>query len=103
MCGILTDIGGMDIPDHAHIAGVQIIFSAIPDMLLRGTGNKTLVTSCRALASSADIVATADLADQSDVLGKNGADEVLPPDVLIGEKSTRFVVQTCLTAVACKP
>lgn len=100
--GIFGDIGSMDTLEHAHITAAQIIFSTIPDMLLRGTSNKALVTSCRALAPSAYIVATADSADQIDVLRKSGADEVLLPYVLIGEKLTRFVEQTCLTAESCK-
>jgi len=100
--GIFGDIGSMDTLEHARIDAAQIIFSTIPDMLLRGTSNKALVTSCRALAPSAYIVATADSADQIDVLRKSGADEVLLPYVLIGEKLTRFVEQTCLTAESCK-
>jgi len=72
-------------------------------MLFRGTSNKGLVTACRALAANAYIVATADSTGQIDVLKKSRADEVLLPYALIGEKLTRFVEQTCLTADSCKP
>jgi Trk K+ transport system NAD-binding subunit len=70
MRGILADIGSMDTLEHAHISGAQIILSTIPDMLLRGTSNKAMVTACRALAPNAYIVATADSAEQIDVLKK---------------------------------
>lgn len=100
--GIFGDIGSMDTLEHVHLSGAQIIFSTIPDMLLRGTSNKALVTACRALAPNAYIVATADSAEQTDVLIKSGANEVLLPYVLIGEKLTRFVEQTCLMADSCK-
>ncbi len=100
--GIFGDIGSLDTLEHAHLSGAQIIFSTIPDMLLRGTSNKALVTACRALAPNAYIVATADSAEQTDVLRKSGANEVLMPYVLIGEKLTKFVEQTCLAADSCK-
>jgi len=100
--GVFGDIGSMDTLEHAHVSGASIILSTIPDMLLRGTSNKALVTSCRALAPNAYIVATADSAEQIDVLKKSGADEVLLPYALIGEQLTQFVEQTCLTADACK-
>jgi len=40
--GIFGDIGSLDTLEHAHLSGAQIIFSTIPDMLLRGTSNKAL-------------------------------------------------------------
>lgn len=100
--GVFGDISSMDTLEHAHVARAQIILSTIPDMLLRGTNNKSLVTACRALAPDAYIVATADSTQQIDLLRKSGADEVLLPYALIGEQLTRFVEQTCLVADSCQ-
>lgn len=100
--GVFGDIGSLDTLEHAHVSGAAIILSTIPDMLLRGTSNKSLVISCRALAPNAYIVATAESAQQIDSLKRSGADEVLLPYALIGEQLTRFVEQTCLAADSCK-
>ncbi len=100
--GIFGDISSMDTLEHAHVSRAEIILSTIPDMLLRGTSNKALVTACRALAPNAYIVATAESTGQIDILKKSGADEVLLPYALIGDQLTRFVEQTCLNADSCK-
>jgi Kef-type K+ transport system membrane component KefB len=100
--GIFGDISSMDTLEHAHVAGAEIILSTIPDMLLRGTNNKSLVITCRTLAPNAYIVATADSTEQINILKKSGADEVLLPYALIGEQLTRFVEQTCMAADSCK-
>ena len=83
--GVFGDISSMDTLDHAHVAQAEIIFSTIPDMLLKKTSNLSLVKTCRTLAPNAVIVATADSTGQMEELKKNGADDVLLPYSLIGE------------------
>ena len=90
--GIFGDISSLDTLEHAHVAEAQIILSTIPDMLLKGTNNRSMVTTCRAVASNAVIVATADSVDQIDALKNCGANEVLLPYTLIGEHLARFIV-----------
>ena len=80
--------------EHAHIATAQIILSTIPDMMLKGASNQAIVTTCRALAPNAVIVATADSAHEVEVLKAGGANEVLLPYSLIGDHLARFVDET---------
>ncbi len=67
------------------MAKAEIIFSTIPDMLLKKTSNLSLVKTCRTLAPNAVIMATADSTEQMEKLKKNGANDVLLPYSLIGE------------------
>jgi hypothetical protein len=83
--GVFGDISSMDTLDHAQVARAEIIFSTIPDMLLKKTTNLSLVKTCRTLAPNAVIVATADSTLQMEELKRIGADEVLLPYALIGE------------------
>ncbi|OPY92213.1 MAG: Inner membrane protein YbaL [Syntrophaceae bacterium PtaU1.Bin231] len=92
--GVFGDIGSMDTLEHAHVAEAEIILSTIPDMLLKGTNNASIVATCRAVAPNAVIVATADSADQVEALKASGANEVLLPYNLIGDHLARFVEET---------
>ena len=71
-----------DTLEHAHLHHAKLIVSSIPDMLLKGTDNQTIVKTCRAIAPHATIVATADDAHHADTLRKEGADFVLSPNEL---------------------
>ena len=93
--GIFGDISSMDTLEHAHVANAHVILSTIPDMLLKGTNNLSMVTTCRAVAPNAVIVATADSSDQIEALKASGADEVLLPYTLIGDHLARFVQEAC--------
>jgi voltage-gated potassium channel Kch len=93
--GIFGDISSMDTLEHAHVAHAEVILSTIPDMLLKGTNNRSMVTTCRAIAPNAVIVATADSVDQVEILKTSGANEVLLPYALIGDHLARFVVDAC--------
>ena len=84
----------MDTLEHAHVSQAQIILSTIPDMLLKGTNNSSLVRTCRALAPDAVIAATADSTDQMAHLLEAGANEVLLPYALIGDRLAEFVKET---------
>lgn len=92
--GLFGDISSMATLEHAHVAAAEIILSTIPDMLLKGTDNQAIVTTCRAMAPNTVIVATADSADQIEVLKRSGANEVLLPYTLIGDHLARFVAET---------
>ncbi|MDO9558718.1 MAG: cation:proton antiporter [Syntrophales bacterium] len=93
--GIFGDISSMDTLEHAHVADAQVILSTIPDMLLKGTNNRAIVTTCRAVAPNALIVASADSVDQIEVLKASGANEVLLPYTLIGDHLAQFVAAAC--------
>jgi Kef-type K+ transport system membrane component KefB len=90
--GMFGDISSMDTLEHIHIKQADLILSTIPDMLLKGTTNQSIVRTCRALAPQAVIVATADSAEQIEKLKNAGANEVLLPYSLIGERLAKFVV-----------
>jgi voltage-gated potassium channel Kch len=93
--GIFGDISSMDTLEHSHVATSNVILCTIPDMLLKGTNNRSIVTACRAVAPNAVIVATADSVDQIEALKASGANEVLLPYTLIGDHLARFVKEAC--------
>lgn len=92
--GVFGDISSMDTLEHAHVSSATIILSTIPDALLKGTNNQSLVTTCRTLAPNAVLVATADSAEMIEVLKTSGANEVLLPYALTGAHLARFVDDT---------
>jgi hypothetical protein len=73
--GMFGDISSMDTLEHAHVATARIVLSTIPDMLLKGTSNQAIVTTCRAVAPDAVIVATADSIDRQEQLKNAGAND----------------------------
>jgi len=92
--GVFGDISSLDTLEHIHVATAKIILSTIPDMLLKGTTNQSIVMTCRAVAPNAVIVATADSVDGREVLKTSGANEVLLPYTLIGDRLAQFVNET---------
>lgn len=90
--GVFGDISSMDTLHHAHVQNAQIILATIPDMLLKGTNNAEIVRTCRAVAPNAMIVATADSVDQIDKLKSVGANEVILPYSLIGDRVSSFIL-----------
>ncbi len=93
--GIFGDISSMDTLEHAHVSQAEIVLSTIPDMLLKGTNNASIVKTCRTVAPNAVLVATADSVDQIEALKSCGANEVLMPYTLIGDHLARFVREAC--------
>ncbi len=91
--GLFGDISSLDTLDHAHLNHAQVILSTIPDMLLKGTNNLSIVRACRSLASEALIVATADSTEQAEKLKVAGANEVLLPYIMAGEYLANFLEQ----------
>ncbi|MHB8810368.1 MAG: cation:proton antiporter domain-containing protein [Desulfobulbaceae bacterium] len=92
--GVFGDISSMDTLEHAHVATATMVLCTIPDSLLKGTNNQAIVTTCRAVAPNAVIVATTDSAEKIEALKASGANEVLLPYTLIGDHLARFVDQT---------
>ncbi|MEZ0266740.1 MAG: cation:proton antiporter [Phycisphaerae bacterium] len=72
--GMFGDIASMETLEHAHISHAKAILSTIPDLLLKGVDNVTLVKMCRAIAPHARIIATADDAGHEGRLRREGAD-----------------------------
>ena len=75
--GTFGDLSSLDSLEHAHLHDCRLIVSTIPDMLLKGTDNQTLVKTIRSIAPHAEVVAVADDARHEQVLRAEGADHVI--------------------------
>ncbi len=91
VAGTFGDISSHDTLLHAHLDRARMILLTIPDMLLKGIDNRALVKSCRAIASHAIIVATAENAEQERLLEEAGASLVLKPYDLMGDHLAAYV------------
>lgn len=85
VAGMFGDLSSFDTLEHAHLHHAKVIVCTVPDMLLKGTDNQTLVKACRAIAPHATIVATADDAHHAEVLREEGANLVVSPNQLAAE------------------
>ncbi len=83
---LFGDISASDTLERAGVKEARTIISSIPDVLLRGTTNAKIVRLCRALNPDAFIAATADSRDQAEGLKTAGANQVLLPYVVTGER-----------------
>lgn len=91
VAGRFGDLASMDTLHHVHLDKARLIISSIPDSLLKGVDNRRLVQAARALAPQAQIVATADRPEQRAVLLAAGADLVLNPYEMLGERLDELV------------
>jgi Kef-type K+ transport system membrane component KefB len=91
------DLSSADSLEHLHLAQADIIISTIPDILLKGTNNRTLVKACRALAPTAHIVALADTIEQEGQLKAAGASIVLSPHTVVGAAFSQIIVEHVTT------
>ena len=82
VAGMFGDLSSFDTLEHADLHHAKMIVSTIPDMLLKGTDNQTIVKTVRAIAPHATIVATADDNHHAEILREEGADVVLNPNQL---------------------
>jgi Kef-type K+ transport system membrane component KefB len=89
--GSFGDLSSLDSLEHAHLHHCKLIVSTIPDMLLKGTDNQTLVKVLRALAPHAAIVAVADDARHEQVLRAEGAEYVINHHTLAAESIASMV------------
>jgi hypothetical protein len=76
------DIASYDTLEHAHISHAKVVISSIPDVLLKGTNNRTLVKMLRGIAPDASIIATADDECHTAQLIEDGCDMTLAPHEL---------------------
>lgn len=82
---IFGDIGNFEVLKHIGLDESRIIVSIVPDMLLRGTDNCSIVRMTRAIAPKAIIVGTADDNTHEQELIREGAQIVIRPFDLAGE------------------
>jgi Kef-type K+ transport system membrane component KefB len=94
---VFGDIGSYDSLKHAHLEHANLILSTIPDMLLKGTNNRTLVRMSRSLAPNAVIVGTADDATHGSDLKEEGVDVAVSPFEMAGEWLAGFVREATST------
>ncbi|MBI5130709.1 MAG: cation:proton antiporter [Rhodopseudomonas palustris] len=73
---VYGDISNVDTLLHAGVGKAEMIILSVPDSLLKGANNERLVRHVRALAPTAQIVATADLLVDVEALYAAGADYV---------------------------
>lgn len=78
---VYGDISNFETLHHAGIEHAKIVFSTVPDDLLKGTSNERLVRSLRHHLPHAQIVATALRFDEAARIYAAGADFVLLPRV----------------------
>ena len=98
VAGHFGDISQVDTLVHAHLERAQVVLSTIPDMLLKGTDNASLVKSCRSIAPHAAIVATAESMEQELRLVDAGASMVLMPYAIVGQHLAGFLDATLADA-----
>ena len=94
--GMFGDLSSFDSLEHAHLHESRLILCTIPDMLLKGTDNLTLVKKLRTIAPHARIVATADGAAHAERLRAEGADHAINPHALVAEELAFLVAETLL-------
>jgi voltage-gated potassium channel Kch len=73
VAALFGDIASIEVLKHAHINHARFILSTIPDLLLKGVDNVTLVRMCKAIAPRANVIATADDAMHEQRLRAEGA------------------------------
>ena len=93
VAGMFGDIGSFDTLQHAHLGHAKVIVSTIPDMLLKGVDNVTLVRMSRALAPHAFVVGTADDIVHEGRLQREGASLVVRPYEMAGQWLATFLQQ----------
>jgi voltage-gated potassium channel Kch len=91
--GMFGDISSLDALEHAHLHHAKLVLCTIPDMLLKGTDNQTLVQTIRAVAPHARIAATANDAKHAQLLREEGADVVLNHHELAAELLMKLVAE----------
>jgi voltage-gated potassium channel Kch len=93
VAGAFGDLGSADTLAHVHLDRARLIISTIPDMLLKGTDNESLVKTCRALAPEAHLVAIADHPEHAERLRTAGATSVVQPHAVQAEHLADLVLR----------
>jgi Kef-type K+ transport system membrane component KefB len=98
--GMFGDISSLDTLEHAHLRAAKLIVCTIPDMLLKGTSNLTLVKGLKEIAPNARIVATADDDAHDRELRAAGAAATVQPYDLMAEHLAPMAVAAAADAAA---
>lgn len=88
---LFGDIGSYDTLSHAQLDRAKTIVSTIPDMLLKGTSNRSLARIVKTLAPKVFLVATADDGPHEAQLRNEGVDLVVRPFDIAGHWLARFL------------
>jgi hypothetical protein len=86
VAGAFGDLASADTLAHLHLDHATLIISTIPDQLLKGTDNLSLVKACRALAPEAHIGAIAESEEHQQRLHAAGASSTLQPYAMLAEE-----------------
>lgn len=81
---IYGDISSLETLQHAQVQKAQVLVSTVPDSALRGTTNLKILKMLRDLCPEAQLILTAESAEQALELYRGGADYVLQPSQLAG-------------------
>ena len=76
------DISHTDTLRHLHLEHAKVLVSTVPDHLLKGTSNLTLLGQLKALAPDAKIVVSAETLESAREMYRNGAHYVFVPRVV---------------------
>ena len=80
------DLANPDGLEHLGIEHARVVVTTISDTFLKGISTRRLVTNLRRLAPRATIVMTGEEKRDAEVLGQAGADQVLIPGEITGER-----------------
>ena len=80
------DLANPDGLEHLGIAHARVVVTTISDTFLKGISTRRLVTNLRRLAPRATIVMTGEEKRDAEELGQAGADQVLIPGEITGER-----------------
>jgi hypothetical protein len=81
-----ADITAPDVLAHAAHGEIKLVICSIPDSLLRGTSNLTLLRVCKQVWPTADVIVTSDNPHDAQLLYEAGADYVLRMAKLCAER-----------------
>ena len=77
--------------EHLGLSSATVILCTLSDTYLKGITGRRLLGHLKRLAPEADVVMTADDADVADAMMKEGADHVIVPGQLAGERLFHFL------------
>ncbi len=84
---IYGDVGNADMLHHAGIHNARLVVCTVPDQILKGTDNRTLLKQLKSLCPHARIFVTAESAAATRTLYENGASFVLLPSHAAAERA----------------
>lgn len=90
---VYGDISHPDTLKHAHLDDTRVFICTLPDHILKGSSNLRLLKSLRTMFPGAAFVMTAENPGPAAELYAEGADYVLQPSMLAGEKAAAMIHQ----------